>query len=99
MAFTEEEKGTLVDITGLNIVVLDNHLTGHQEFITSAIEDLVIADIARWITLENKHTMVKSNAANFGADIDYNRNRNAIRKRVCLRLFLAEKSGDRLARG
>lgn len=99
MAFTDAEKATLVEITGLNIVLLDNHLTGNQEFITSDIEDVVIADIALWITLRDKHTIVNSNAANFGANIDYDRNRKAIKKRVLTQLFLSEMASDRLARG
>lgn len=90
---TDTEKADLCDILGLNIIEVTEHLTFIDDRITSAMDARIKADIATWRNeARDKHRRVFPGARNYHVDINPEKERRAIKKRIAQWLFIDVRS-------
>lgn len=103
MAFTATQFLSIVKITGVDAITLQNVLDYYATDITSNVETAVIAEILRWDAGAGADFVsVEPNLKNFGARIEPERAKNDIRKNIANMLFLTTagvaSQGSRLVR-
>ena len=91
MAFTATQLGTLQEI--LEISSFDLDIVLDRVTITSAVETLIIADITLWATYRDNFVSIEPKERNFGARINTNGNRDAIRRRIMNWLDMPMEAG------
>lgn len=90
MALTAEQKATLAEIARESYLIVDTQASG----LNAATETLLAADVARWDTLRSKH--LKIQGGRDGVDLDPDREREVIRRRVRKNLGLPFYSDEEL---
>jgi hypothetical protein len=101
--FTDEQKANLVDILEIDIITLDERLTYRADNITEAIKTKALAWVTVYTTgtVSTDTTRILGLEANFGADIDPNRLRALIKRKLAVHLFctdLINAGGSRVVR-
>lgn len=84
--FDEAQVTSLCRILGTNSDRLDQHLTYHAQVITDADKTAVVADIAAFEAIEDDDTRLTPMSGNRGVDIDPDRQRARIRRRIAVLL-------------
>lgn len=90
MALTPAQKATLAEIARESYEVVDAQAAS----LNSAVEALLAADVTRWDALRSKHLRVKGGRE--GVDLDPDREREVIRRRVRKSLGLPMFSDEEL---
>ena len=80
--FTSAELLTIAEILDITPQSLNSQIVYQGELITADVEAAARSDFAEWTSLRGKFTVIVPNEKNFGASINPNERREAIRKRL-----------------
>jgi len=80
MSFSETELGTLQEI--LEIPAFDLNIVLDRATITTEVETLIRADVTAWPTYRDSFVSIEPNTRNFGARMNSDANRQAIKARI-----------------
>lgn len=102
MALTEQQKLKLAGILGVDYIEVNDQIFNlGSAWITPAVEAELLAQIDRWEAgIGTNFVKVRPDSSNKGVDIDPEREKADIRRRIANLLYLKGRaSGVRLARG
>lgn len=94
MAFTADEKISIANIVGIDLINLDERLDYYTPtWITPEVETAVQAEIARWSTAGGEFTSIEPKESNKGVRVDSGLEKNDIRRNIANLLFLTDYLG------
>lgn len=90
MAFTEAEKNSIVKITGVDRITLNEYLSTYASYVTSDVETDIRTELSRWDTAGAKFTSIEPRESNKGVLINAEAEKQDIRRNIANLLFLTE---------
>lgn len=96
MALTESQKLKLAQILNTDYITVNDQIFNlGTDYITAAVETLLLAQIARWDAgVGTDFVAIEPNTANYGAKIDPNLEKADIRKNIANLLYLTDLLGN-----